>query len=52
MTNNMKHDIRMLPISQIKIGDRHRKDLGDLATSLPVSRKGFYSQSGSRPRWS
>ena len=30
MTNNMKHDTRLLPISQIKIGDRHRKDLGDL----------------------
>jgi len=26
----MMHDIRLLPISQIKIGDRHRKDLGDL----------------------
>jgi ParB-like chromosome segregation protein Spo0J len=26
----MMHEIRMLPISQIVIGDRHRKDLGDL----------------------
>ena len=36
MTNNMKHDIRMLPISQITIGKRHRKGLGDL-NSLAAS---------------
>jgi hypothetical protein len=27
----MKHDIQLVPISEIKIGHRHRKDLGDLA---------------------
>ena len=30
MTNTVKQDTHLLTISQIKIGNRHRKDLGDL----------------------
>ena len=46
----MMHDIRLLPVSQIKIGNRHRKDMGDLATSQPASRAGSFSRSESRPK--
>ena len=49
MTNNMKHDTRMLPISQIKIGDRHRKDLGDLCDLAASIEKGLLQPIGVSP---
>src|SRR5271166_3164751 len=49
MTNNMKHDTRLLPISQIKIGDRHRKDLGDLCDLAASIEKGLLQPIGVSP---
>lgn len=49
MTNNMKHEIRMLPISQIKIGNRHRKDLGDLHDLAASIEKGLLQPIGVSP---
>ena len=45
----MNHDIRLLPISQIKIGDRHRKDLGDLDALAASIEKGFLQPIGVTP---
>ena len=49
MTNNMKHDTCLLPISQIKIGDRHRKDLGDLCDLAASIEKGLLQPIGVSP---
>jgi DNA methylase len=45
----MKHDIRMLPISEITIGDRHRKDLGDLNTLAASIEEGMLQPIGVSP---
>ena len=49
MTNTMMHDIRLLPISQIKIGNRHRKDLGDLHDLSASIKKGLLQPIGVTP---
>src|SRR5208337_4107376 len=49
MTNTMMHDIRLLPISQIKIGDRHRKDMGDLRDLAASIEKGLLQPIGVTP---
>src|SRR5271166_1655882 len=49
MTNNMMHDIRLLPISQITIGKRHRKDLGDLAALAASIESGLLQPIGVTP---
>ena len=45
----MKNDIRMLPISQIKIGKRHRKALGDLAALAASIESGLLQPIGVTP---
>jgi len=45
----MKNDIRMLLISQIKIGDRHRKALGDLDSLAASIEKGLLQPIGVTP---
>jgi hypothetical protein len=45
----MKHDIRMLPISEITIGDRHRKDLGELKTLAASIEEGLLQPIGVSP---
>ncbi len=49
MTNTMMHDIRLLPISQIKIGDRHRKDMGDLRDLAASIESGLLQPIGVTP---
>jgi N6-adenosine-specific RNA methylase IME4 len=46
----MSYDIRLLPISQIKIGLRHRKDVGDLAALAASIEKGLLQPIGVTPR--
>ena len=45
----MKNDIRLLPISQIKIGKRHRKALGDLDSLAASIEKGLLQPIGVTP---
>ncbi len=45
----MMHDIRLLPISQIKIGKRHRKALGDLAALAASIESGLLQPIGVTP---
>jgi DNA modification methylase len=45
----MNHDILLLPISQIKIGDRHRNDLGDLTALAASMEKGLLQPIGVTP---
>ena len=47
----MMHDIRLLPISQIKIGKRHRKALGDLAALAASIESGLLQPIGVTPKW-
>jgi hypothetical protein len=46
----MNHDICMLPISRIEIGERHRKDLGDLNTLAASIVEGLLQPIGVSPR--
>ena len=48
MTNNMKHDTRMLPISN-QNRNRHRKDLGDLYDLAASIEKGLLQPIGVSP---
>jgi hypothetical protein len=45
----MKNDIRMLPISEIKIGHRHRKDFGDLEGLAKSIESGLLQSIGVSP---
>jgi AraC-like DNA-binding protein len=49
MRRIMMHEIRMLPISQIVIGDRHRKDLGDLNALAASLENGMLQPIGVTP---
>jgi hypothetical protein len=45
----MTHDIRLLAISEIKIGRRHRKDLGDLVALATSIDRGLLQPIGGSP---
>ena len=45
----MMHDIRLLPVSQIKIGNRHRKDMGDLRDLAASIESGLLQPIGVTP---
>ena len=49
MTNTMNHDTLLLPISEIKAGDRHRKDLGDLDAFAASIENGLLQPIGVTP---